>query len=96
MQTDKNDMKVEKSVSMHLHAFEWPCKYQIVTNTKSLSVIVISERLLPFCGGFNDTFGMSFDEVKTDLYCCFSMLAIFFGSSWYRDCISLFRSTIFT
>ena len=35
MQTDKNDMKVEKSVSMHSHAFERPCKRQIVTDTKS-------------------------------------------------------------
>ena len=35
MQTDKNDMKVEKSVSMHWHAFERPCKRQIVTDTKS-------------------------------------------------------------
>ena len=26
MQTDKNDMKVEKSVSMHSHAFKRPCK----------------------------------------------------------------------
>ena len=34
MQTDKNDMKVEKSVSMHSHAFEWPCKRQIVTDPK--------------------------------------------------------------
>ena len=35
MQTDKNDMKIEKSVSMHSHAFERPCKRQIVTDTKS-------------------------------------------------------------
>ena len=35
MQTDKNDMKVEKSVSMHSHAFERPCKRQIVTDPKS-------------------------------------------------------------
>ena len=34
MQTDKNDMKVEKNISMHSHAFERPCKRQIVT-TKS-------------------------------------------------------------
>ena len=32
MQTDRNDMKVEKSVSMHLHAFEQLCKRQIVTD----------------------------------------------------------------
>ena len=35
MQTDKNDMNVEKSVSMHSHAFEQPCKRQIVTDIKS-------------------------------------------------------------
>ena len=35
MQTAKNDMKVEKIVSMRLHAFEWPCKNQIVADTKS-------------------------------------------------------------
>ena len=35
MQTDKNDMKVEKSISMHLHASERPCKCQIVTDTRS-------------------------------------------------------------
>ena len=31
----KNDMKVEKSVGMHSHAFERPCKCQIVTDPKS-------------------------------------------------------------
>ena len=35
MQTDKNDIKLEKSVSMHSHAFEQPCKPQLVTDTKS-------------------------------------------------------------
>ena len=35
MRTDKNDMKVKKSVSMHLHAFERPCKRQIVTDPES-------------------------------------------------------------
>ena len=35
MQTDKNGMKVKKCVSMHLHAFERPCKRQIVTDLKS-------------------------------------------------------------
>ena len=34
MQTDKNDMKVEKK-NMHLHASERPCKCQIVTDTRS-------------------------------------------------------------
>ena len=34
MQTDKKDMKVQKSVSMHSHAFERPCKRQLVTDTK--------------------------------------------------------------
>ena len=34
MQTDKKDMKVEKSVSMHSHALERPCKCKIVTDTK--------------------------------------------------------------
>ena len=34
MQTDKNDMKVEKTVGMHLHAFQRPCKRQIVTDPK--------------------------------------------------------------
>ena len=35
MQRDKNDMKVEQSVSMHSHALEQPCKRQIVTDPKS-------------------------------------------------------------
>ena len=35
MQTDKNNMKVEKSVSKHSHAFERPYKCEIVTDTKS-------------------------------------------------------------
>ena len=35
MQMDRNDMKVEKSVSMHPRTLELPCKCQIVTDTKS-------------------------------------------------------------
>ena len=35
MQTDKNDTKVQQSVSMHSHALERPCKRQIVTDPKS-------------------------------------------------------------
>ena len=35
MQTDRRDMKVEKSVSMHLHVFERHSKRQMVTDTKS-------------------------------------------------------------
>ena len=35
MLMDRNDMKVEKSVSMHSHTLELPCKHQIVTDTKS-------------------------------------------------------------
>ena len=34
MQTDKNDMKVEQSVSMHSLALKRPCKCQIVTDPK--------------------------------------------------------------
>ena len=34
MKTDKNDMKVEQNVSMHLYGFERPCKGQTVTDTK--------------------------------------------------------------
>ena len=34
MQTNKNNMNVQRSVSMHLHAFERPCKSQIVTDPK--------------------------------------------------------------
>ena len=34
-------------------------------------------KTVPFCSGFNDTSGMSFAVVKTDLYCWLSMLAIF-------------------
>lgn len=34
MQMDRSNMKVE-SVCMHSHAFEWPCKCQVVTDTKS-------------------------------------------------------------
>ena len=35
MQTDKNDMKVEQSVSMHSHALKRPCKRRILTDPKS-------------------------------------------------------------
>ena len=35
MQTDKNNMKVGQSLSMHLHALERPCKRQTVTDPKS-------------------------------------------------------------
>ena len=35
MQMDKNGIKAEKSLSMHSHVFERPCKHQIVTDTKS-------------------------------------------------------------
>ena len=35
MQTDKNDKKLEQSVSMYLHVLERPCKRQIVTDQKS-------------------------------------------------------------
>ena len=35
MQMDVNDMKVEKSVSIHSHTLELPGKRQIVTDTKS-------------------------------------------------------------
>ena len=35
MQTDENDMKVEKSVRMHSHTLERPWKRQIMTDTKS-------------------------------------------------------------
>ena len=34
MKTNKNDMKVEQSVSVHSHALEGPCKRQIVTDPK--------------------------------------------------------------
>ena len=43
MQTDKNDMKVEQSVSMHSHALERPCKRQIVTDPKSRNASQISK-----------------------------------------------------
>ena len=35
MQTDKNNMKVEKNVSKHSHVFKRPCKCPIVTDPKS-------------------------------------------------------------
>ena len=35
MQTNENDIKVEKGVGMHSNSFERPCKHQIVTDTKS-------------------------------------------------------------
>ena len=34
MQTDRSDMEVEKSIIMHSHAFERPCKRQVVADTK--------------------------------------------------------------
>ena len=42
MQTDKNDVKVEKSVGMPSHAFERPCKCQILTDPKSCNTSQIS------------------------------------------------------
>ena len=41
----------------------------IVLLSKPFFVIIISQRLFPFCGGFNDTYGMSFSATETDLYC---------------------------
>ena len=38
MQTNKNNMKVQRSVSMYSHAFERACKRQIVTDPKSGNV----------------------------------------------------------
>ena len=35
MQTDRNNIKVQKTLSMHSHAFERQWKRQIVTDTKS-------------------------------------------------------------
>ena len=35
MQTDKDDMKLEQSVSMHLHTLKRSCKRQIVADPKS-------------------------------------------------------------
>ena len=43
MQTDRNDMKVEKNVSMHSHTLERPCKRQIVTDTKSRIAYIYGE-----------------------------------------------------
>ena len=45
MQTDKNGMKVEKSVNMHSHAFERPWKRQIVTDTKSRNASHVSYKI---------------------------------------------------
>ena len=42
MQTDKNDMKVEKSVRLHSLAFDRPWKRQIVTDPKSRNASHIS------------------------------------------------------
>ena len=49
MQADKNDMKVEKSVSMHSHGFEQPCKCQIVTDPKSRNASQINFDLKVAC-----------------------------------------------
>ena len=54
----------------------------IVLLSKPFFVIIISQRLFPFCGGFNDTYGMSFSATETDLYCWISMVAIFWSSSY--------------
>ena len=40
MQTDKNHMKLEQSVSMHSHALERPCKRQIVTDPKTVVCVL--------------------------------------------------------
>ena len=44
---------------------------------------MISERLFPISGGFNDTSGISFGVVKAGSYYWLSMLAISFGSFPY-------------
>ena len=51
---DKNNMKVEKSVSMYLHAFQQPCKHQIVTDPKScnashVNYFFLTSRLQKYC-----------------------------------------------
>ena len=53
MQTNKNDMKVDKSISMHWHAFERSCKRQIVTDPKSRNTSQISLHPKNFQALFN-------------------------------------------
>ena len=48
MQMDRNEMKVDKSVSMHSHTLELPCKRQIVTDTKSSNASHIWKACLAF------------------------------------------------
>ena len=48
MQTDKNNMKAEQSVSIHSHALERPWKRQIVTDPK------IAQRITNFNYTFID------------------------------------------
>ena len=72
MQTDKNDMKVEKSVSMHSHAFERPCKRQIVTDPKSCNASHISNTLNKCKSSFNSRLNnhrKDFDNLKAVSAC---------------------------
>ena len=43
MQTDKNNMKAEQSVSIHSHALERPWKRQIVTDPKIAQRITLMD-----------------------------------------------------
>ena len=52
MQTDKNNMKVEQSVSIHSHALERPWKRQIVTDPK------IAQHITNFNYTFIDLFNV--------------------------------------
>ena len=72
MKTDKNDMKVEKNVSMHSHAFERPYKRQIVTDPKSCNASHISNTLNKCKSSFNSRLNnhrKDFDNLKAVSAC---------------------------
>ena len=57
MQTGRNDRKVEKSISMHLHAFERSYKRQVMTDTKSRNAL----HLLVIYDFFDQTVSLTLD-----------------------------------
>ena len=82
MQTDKNNMKAEQSVSIHSHALERPWKRQIVTDPK------IAQRIT----NFNYTF-IDVCNVKVPFF-FFLKKVIFSRRPLYERCQKMFSVSL--
>ena len=84
MQTDKNNMKAEQSVSIHSHALERPWKRQIVTDPK------IAQRIT----NFNYTF-IDLCNVKVPFFFFFFLKKVIFSRRpLYERCQKMFSVSL--